>query len=295
MIKLRKLTEGQFHTIWTEAVGKDGYDKKLFQNILQSLKDKGLIYDRKKIDEECISISIHMEIDGKFENGYKKTYNRGTESWAFTLDDFAHIIFLWERKFFGGTTYAMDGLLQEAEKKLPKKDGETAQSVFEKYWVNLEKTINDEFILLNQGEGEGNKKYTLFPAEGDYLKYCISNNLNSFTQSPLPVKYAFLYFLHKYIMNSSIDELKADLNKVPDYIKKIVNDMVMESQKPYNHEILESKYDSDLIKDEITFPDDLDSILVEAERLGWVFHNGIWVNSGWSDKTTAELYNSIKK
>jgi hypothetical protein len=52
----------------------------------------------------------------------------------------------------------------------------------------------------------------------------------------------------------------------------------------------------DLIKDQdYFFPEDLDSVLVEAERQGWVFHNGIWVQSGWRNRTTAELYETIKK
>jgi hypothetical protein len=230
---MRKLTEGQFHTVWTEAVGNEGYDKKLFQNVLQALKDKGLIYERAKPREECISISIHLEIDGKFKTGYKNTYRRGLETNAFTLDDFARILLMWERIFSPSATYA-DELLPEAEKKLPKKDGETAQSVLEKYWCNLEKTINDDFLSRNKGEGQGND--VLFPAEGDYLKYCISNQLNSFNRSVLPVKYAFLYWFHKYLMNSSMEEIQAELNKVPDYIKKIVDDMVLESQKQKDRE-----------------------------------------------------------
>lgn len=38
-----KLTEGQFHTVWTEAVGMEGYNKRLFQNVFESLQNKGLI------------------------------------------------------------------------------------------------------------------------------------------------------------------------------------------------------------------------------------------------------------
>jgi hypothetical protein len=41
--EMSPLTEGQFHTVWTEATGKPGYDKKLFQEVLKSLKAKHLI------------------------------------------------------------------------------------------------------------------------------------------------------------------------------------------------------------------------------------------------------------
>lgn len=42
---MKTLNEGQFHTVWTEAVGMEGYNKKLFQNLLKSLQEKGLIVD----------------------------------------------------------------------------------------------------------------------------------------------------------------------------------------------------------------------------------------------------------
>lgn len=47
---MEKLTEGQFHTVWTEAVGMEGYNKRLFQNVFESLQNKGLISEK-----NCIS------------------------------------------------------------------------------------------------------------------------------------------------------------------------------------------------------------------------------------------------
>ena len=41
------LTEHQFHVIWTAAVGKPGYDKKLFQNIFEELIESGKIIPTK--------------------------------------------------------------------------------------------------------------------------------------------------------------------------------------------------------------------------------------------------------
>lgn len=41
--KLEKLTEHQFHTVWTVAVGKVGYNKKMFQNVFEELIERGLI------------------------------------------------------------------------------------------------------------------------------------------------------------------------------------------------------------------------------------------------------------
>ena len=42
-----KLTEAQFHTVWTVAVGKKGYDKKLFQEVFEELIERDLIIPKK--------------------------------------------------------------------------------------------------------------------------------------------------------------------------------------------------------------------------------------------------------
>jgi len=39
------LTEHQFHTVWTNAVGMNGYDKQLFRDLLQKMKASGEIVD----------------------------------------------------------------------------------------------------------------------------------------------------------------------------------------------------------------------------------------------------------
>ncbi len=38
-----KLTEHQFHTVWTTAVGEKGYDKRFFQALFEKLFESGLI------------------------------------------------------------------------------------------------------------------------------------------------------------------------------------------------------------------------------------------------------------
>lgn len=42
-----------------------------------------------------------------------------------------------------------------------------------------------------------------------------------------------------------------------------------------------------------SLPDDIDIILMEAERLGWVFNKDRWMRDGWSDKSTQELYDIL--
>jgi hypothetical protein len=175
-----------------------------------------------KENKEYLKVSIHLKVDGAIKRSEEKTYYaRGKESACYTLDDFARTVFMWDHIFNGGSTYAYDGLLQEMEKELPKIEGETAESVFQKYWVNLKKTINEDFVKKNKGDSTD--KYSIFPEEGDYLKYSIASLCQSFERSPLPVKYGFLHYFFKYIMNESIKEVQVDLNKIPKEIKKLVD------------------------------------------------------------------------
>lgn len=179
------------------------------------------IKTEKSGNTEFLTVSIHMEIGGKLgRRKEKKYYSRGRETHAFTLDDAGRIIFMWDRMFNGGSTYAYDGLMQELEKKLPKRNNETAEEVFKKYWVNLKETINQEFEEINKGEkGE----YALFPVEGDYLIFCLSEAINGFERQPLPVKYGFLYWFHKYLFKGSFEELQDDLNNIPQTIKDLID------------------------------------------------------------------------
>lgn len=48
------LTEHQFHVIWTAAVGKKGYNKRLFQEVFEELIEEGKV------------IPTKLNKDGKF-------------------------------------------------------------------------------------------------------------------------------------------------------------------------------------------------------------------------------------
>jgi hypothetical protein len=171
-----------------------------------------------------IKVSIHMVIDGKVQNLKEVLYERGSETYCYTLDDLARVIFMWERIFSPHSTYAMDGYLQEAEKKLAKRDNETAQSCFEKYWINIKETIDKEFSDINNGSD------SIFPEVNDYLAYSIAELCRSIHHKPLVVQQGFLYYLFKYIENSSIKEFEQDIYLIPDYIKEIVDNKVVQKK-----------------------------------------------------------------
>lgn len=176
--------------------------------------------------KESVSVTVRFEIAGNLRYGYSRLYRRGRETCAFTLDDIANIIYMWDNMLGAGSTYAMDGLMQELEKILPKKDDETAQSVFEKYWINPRKWIDEEFEKINSGKVGG--EFNPWPAKGDYLKYLVARKCESFWKAPLVVKQGFLYWMFKYLENSSWDEMKADLDSVPQYIRNLVDNEIVE-------------------------------------------------------------------
>lgn len=41
--KMKPLTEHQFHAVWTNAVGRAGYDKRLFQSVLEDMIEKNQV------------------------------------------------------------------------------------------------------------------------------------------------------------------------------------------------------------------------------------------------------------
>lgn len=190
------------------------------REVLVTEEEVNKILGIEKKEDKYVEISIHMKVDGNIINERKeKYYGRNRETSAWTLDDFARIIFMWEHIFSGHSTYAYDGLMQEMEKKLEKKDGETAESVFQKYWVNLEETINKEFDENNKGDGE------IFPAENDYLKYSLEGMVVSFVRQPKPVQYGFIYWFFKHLMGGKIDELLKDVESTPKYIVDIIEEV----------------------------------------------------------------------
>lgn len=183
-----------------------------------------------KLKKEYLTVALQLKVDGRVVRSKKRTYyGRTKNTHAFTLDRFAKIIFMYDHIFGGGLTYAYDGLLQTMEKKLPKKDNETAESVFRKYWISFKETIDKEFVENNKGKK--NKENEIFPEDNDYLKYCIFSICENFEKQPLPVKYGFLYWFYKYAMNSSIEEIKKDLENIPSEIKNIVDSLIVKKNK----------------------------------------------------------------
>lgn len=134
------------------------------------------------------------------------------------------ILFMWNKIFSPSTAHIYD-VLKDIEKKLPKKNNETADDIFQKYWVCLKETINEEFKERNKGD----VNCPIYKVKNDYLKHCITSICNNFNNAPLPVKYGFLWWFYKSVMNSSIKEIEEEISNVPEEIKEIIS--LMENYK----------------------------------------------------------------
>lgn len=170
--------------------------------------------------DKRVKVSLTLSVDGNIIKEQETYYSRNRETSVFTLEQFARVILMWDRIFDStGTTYAYDGLMQKMEKVLPSKTGDTAETLFQKYWIDFEKTIEKEFDKLNKGSND-----TPFPEADDYLKFCIAGMCNGFQNLPLPAKKGFIYWFYEYAINDSLREIEKD-HKIPKRIKKLVDNL----------------------------------------------------------------------
>jgi hypothetical protein len=221
--------------VFVSSVANGNHDKHQLPNHIGTLEYISSIIrnapENTAYDKDNVKVSVLLAIDGRLEQGNDNLrYTTGRETWAFTLDDMARIVFVWEKLLNAGGTYAMDGFLEYAEKKLPKKDGETAESTFQKYWVNYKQTLNDEYEKLNKGELD-----SLFPEENDYLTHEIAGICKLMVNLPNPISYGFLHFVHQYVYNGDVKQYEADLANIAPYIKKLVDNRVID-QKAYKRQ-----------------------------------------------------------
>ncbi len=57
-----ELTESQFHTVWTEAVGVEGYDKRMFQNLFQKMVENGTVIENGNKKGASLYIGLFFEL-----------------------------------------------------------------------------------------------------------------------------------------------------------------------------------------------------------------------------------------
>jgi glutamine synthetase len=182
----------------------------------------------KKLDDmEYVDIVFTWEINGKpYQKKVKRLYSRGRGQSAFDLESAAAAMYMWDRICCRGTTYAREALAK-LEKILPSRDGATAESLFQKYWIHSEETIEEEFEKVAKRYIESGWCTTF----EEYLKSEIAHLCDSFSKSPLSAKQGWLYFLYKYYENSSVEEIRKDIEQIPEKIKQMVEELISESNE----------------------------------------------------------------
>lgn len=181
----------------------------------------------KPIDKEYVDIVFRWEIQGKlYKKKKKRLYSRGRETSAFDLENAAQIMYMWDNICDGGSTYA-DYALADLEKILDNKNGLSETELLKKYWIEPDQYIEENFEKYAKSQME----HGFVKTYEEYVKHNIGMKLQSFTRTALQVKQGFLWYLFKYIENSSIEELKADIDLVPERIRTIVDELVDESNK----------------------------------------------------------------
>lgn len=172
--------------------------------------------------DKHVTVTLSLKVDGNILKKQEKYYERNRGTFAFTLEQFARVILIWDRIFdSSGTTYAYDGLMQKMEKKLPSETGDTAETLFKKYWIDFEKTIEEEFAALNSGND------SIFPEADDYLTYRLTVMFSEFQKSPMLIKQGFLYWFFKYAMNESTNEIESDYKDIPQRIKELIDNKIL--------------------------------------------------------------------
>lgn len=174
-----------------------------------------------------VDVQLLMKVGGKTYAGKRIHYRRGQQTSACDLEQLASIIMMWEKIVSDGSTYA-DDFLREVEGKIANHSGLTADEIFRKHWVNFRETIDEEFERKNKGlPGE-----LWCEHENDYIKNMTGLSLDSFDRKPMPCKLAFLYGIMKlYYKGDDYDELKRDMDGLPQYLRDIVDGIIKKGTK----------------------------------------------------------------
>ena len=176
---------------------------------------------------DSVEVQFIMTVGGKPYGSKRFHYRRGRSTNACDLEQLASIIMMWENAVSFGSTHA-DEFLREVEGKIANRSRLTADEIYRKHWVNFRETIDEEFERKNKG-----LPGTLWcEHENDYIRNMTAIELDGFDRMPMPLKLAFLYGIMKlYYKGNDYDDLKRDMDGLPQYLRDIVDGMIVEGKK----------------------------------------------------------------
>jgi len=98
------------------------------------------------------------------------------------------------------------------------------EAAWDKYFLNMNKTVEEEFNKQNEGND--------IVKPGEYLLYTLGSFMEHFSKLPTPVKYGFAHYLVKYVWNDNYDEIRQDVEvNCADHVKEWVKQAIEESNK----------------------------------------------------------------
>ena len=197
--------------------------RKKFRNRLKHEHRYSVSHFKKEFAEIVFRWEINLKTYKKVK---KRIYSRGRQTEAFDLEQAASILYMWDRNLSPSSTYANDAIF-DLSKILPNKSGLTPQQLFQKYWLPSDKDKKEEFDRW----ASRCIKLGLCDSYDEYINHRTAELMHIFSNSPLAVKYGLLYFIFKYIENGSFEELKTDINSIPDKAIKTVEMLVDESKR----------------------------------------------------------------
>jgi hypothetical protein len=180
-------------------------------------------------DFNFIDVNVALTINGHTINSKRTIYKTTRSTGICTMNELARWLYMTERQHFPSRTHTPD-ILKKFEGLIHYEDGETAESLFDKYWINFNETAQEQFEKWNKAD---DSEHAIFKAENDYLKFILTNEINGFLRLPLQIKLGFVYWLIKY-GSGSIDELKKDYDQCPQVVKEWIDQSVEEAKSSKN-------------------------------------------------------------
>jgi hypothetical protein len=208
----------------SEKFGETGTGNALIAKLKRAVKlDDPIDEYQDQSNNKYVKIAFSLKIDGIIDSEKEETILARTEKgYALDLENLAWLLSMYENRFcLGRSTFAHE-ILERYEAVLPSKDGHTAESLFQKYWVNRVESAQKDFDKMPDIDSGGGL------AKKDFLLYEIYNLCYNYDISPKLVKDGFLHWLMEHNFEGQSTKLHYAINSVDQGIKDLVDNEIVE-------------------------------------------------------------------
>lgn len=164
-----------------------------------------------------VQFSMHWSLDGIVQ-GKHVEFERGVGAGVPPFDFFLQCCMIIEHyRHPGGTN--LDYMIDRYAKAFKISPEEKAR-LMDKYWHKKKRTVAEIVASWTKFDRE------FFKSEEVFIKYMMSNALRGFETEPVEIKYGVLYFIFKYHEKGDFEELKKDIENVPERIRTLVDGLI---------------------------------------------------------------------